>query len=309
MPGLYGRGDYDLAGFAVGAVERDARAAARRPSPTATSCWGWPPRGVHSNGFSLVRHVVASSGLAWRPLPRSRRRSARRRAAGADPHLREAAASPRSPAGGGQGAGPHHRRRPDREHRRACCRTASSRRIDARRLAACRRCSRWLARAGRLDAMRAAAHLQLRDRHDRWWSTRRTPTRCAAALAAAGETRARASAASADARPAARVEFAGARGCMARRRVAVLISGGGCNLQALIDATRRAGYPAEIVLVVCNSAGRRRAWSRARRAGIADRDRRPPRFAGPRARSRRRSTTALRAAASIWSALPASCAS
>ena len=54
---------------------------------------------------------------------------------------------------------------------------------------------------------------------------------------------------------------------MAQRRVAVLISGGGSNLQALIDAAARPGYPARIVLVVSN---RPEAFGleRARRAGI-----------------------------------------
>ncbi len=54
---------------------------------------------------------------------------------------------------------------------------------------------------------------------------------------------------------------------MAQRRVAVLISGGGSNLQALIDAAARPGYPARIVLVVSN---RPNAYGleRARRAGI-----------------------------------------
>ena len=54
---------------------------------------------------------------------------------------------------------------------------------------------------------------------------------------------------------------------MAQRRVAVLISGGGSNLQALIDAAARPGYPARIVLVVSN---RPEAYGleRARRAGI-----------------------------------------
>ena len=42
---------------------------------------------------------------------------------------------------------------------------------------------------------------------------------------------------------------------MARRRVAVLISGGGSNLQALIDATAQAESAAELVLVLCNNPG------------------------------------------------------
>ncbi len=63
MPGLYAPGHYDLAGFAVGAAERDALLP--RAIPAGTAILGLPSTGVHSNGFSLVRRVVEVSGLGW----------------------------------------------------------------------------------------------------------------------------------------------------------------------------------------------------------------------------------------------------
>ncbi|KAG6911592.1 hypothetical protein DXG01_011895 [Tephrocybe rancida] len=64
MPGMYTEGDYDLAGFAVGAVERDLIL----PTPeiaVGDVLLGVSSSGIHSNGFSLVRKVVSISGLSY----------------------------------------------------------------------------------------------------------------------------------------------------------------------------------------------------------------------------------------------------
>ena len=69
MPGLYRESDYDLAGFAVGAVERGAAITGERVKP-GDVVLALASSGVHSNGYSLVRKVVADAGLALsKPAP------------------------------------------------------------------------------------------------------------------------------------------------------------------------------------------------------------------------------------------------
>jgi phosphoribosylformylglycinamidine cyclo-ligase len=63
MPGMYADGDYDLAGFSVGAAERDALLP--RDVAPGDAVLGIASSGVHSNGFSLVRRIVEAGNAGW----------------------------------------------------------------------------------------------------------------------------------------------------------------------------------------------------------------------------------------------------
>ena len=63
MPGMYAGNDFDLAGFAVGAMERGA--SLPKDVQKGDMLLGLSSSGVHSNGYSLVRKLVELSGLGW----------------------------------------------------------------------------------------------------------------------------------------------------------------------------------------------------------------------------------------------------
>ena len=75
MPGMYASGDYDLAGFAVGAVERD-QVIDGSSVAAGDVILGLASAGVHSNGYSLVRKIVEATGLSYgdaAPFDKSRK--------------------------------------------------------------------------------------------------------------------------------------------------------------------------------------------------------------------------------------------
>ncbi|MEM8637331.1 MAG: phosphoribosylformylglycinamidine cyclo-ligase [Cyanobacteria bacterium P01_G01_bin.54] len=68
MPGFYGAGEYDLAGFCVGIVERSAILDGSQVQ-VGDRILGLASSGLHSNGYSLVRKIVETQGWSWQDAP------------------------------------------------------------------------------------------------------------------------------------------------------------------------------------------------------------------------------------------------
>ena len=164
MPGMYHGGDYDLAGFAVGAVER-RRILPKKGVGAGDVILGLASSGPHSNGYSLIRKIVEVSGAKYKnkaPFDKSQTLGEALLAPTriyVKPVLTALKAHSRN-----KGAGAHNRWRLHGKHStRAAGRLCGSHRSGKCELACGFRmaCRQW-----RHNAERNAAYVQLRCRHD-----------------------------------------------------------------------------------------------------------------------------------------------
>ena len=268
MPGVYQGNDYDLAGFAVGAVGRND-VLPRADIVPGDVVVGLASTGVHSNGFSLVRRVAAKAGLTW-DSPAPFERSQRLGEALLTPtrlYVRSCLAAIRTTkavkalahiTGGGF--------------------TENIPRVLPQGLGVSLELARvpvspvfkWLATAGNISEQEMLPHFQLRHRHDRRagsrWCGRCKRVPCQERRSGGSARQSRCG--HRQRRRISRTPRSGPVSRMAKKRVAVLISGRGSNMTALIEAAKAKDYPAEIALVVSNRPDAL-GLARAREAGIA----------------------------------------